>query len=143
MLTMIRPRTWPPSCSPISMPNSRYMPTGSATVNSMKKMLVTVMRAVCPAERRVRRRAVGGGPGLPGPARLSGLLWPGRRWPSVLSGVIGDAQDGVRAAGSGDVEVAGVMAGGAGDQGAQGGIGAAAGGAHGRGVKALRGIRCP
>ena len=49
MFTMIIPRASPPPCSPNIIPNSRYIPTGIAIVNSMNITLVTVIQVVCSA----------------------------------------------------------------------------------------------
>ena len=46
MLTMIMPRASPAASSPNIIENSRYIPTGSAMVNTMKATFVTVMAVV-------------------------------------------------------------------------------------------------
>ena len=49
MFTMIMPRASPPPSWPNIIPNSRYIPTGIATVKTVNGTLVRVMRVVCRA----------------------------------------------------------------------------------------------
>ncbi len=46
MLIMISPRACPSASAPNIIENSRYIPTGSAMVNTMKATFVSVMAVV-------------------------------------------------------------------------------------------------